>query len=242
MFHSYSARVNHLIENAAFTLGVRVATSLIGTKGPNATKWGADCDRRHPIGRGPKESIVKKNQMSDKLRYVPLLIACFAFLSHNAGSCTAGQAADKVSGSTTGTSKCTSYISAYGVSPVQSERIESNWKKFQSICPAPSPAVDDFVVIFTHDVNFYNYTMPVPVHTDNSGFSNWSAIVLLDNSDPSAKYKREYVWIFRFKRGSFDPARFSSNAKPDYSAVESGARASDRAVDAAFNFITGLKK
>ena len=94
----------------------------------------------------------------------------------------------------------------------------------------------------THDVNFYDYTMPVPVHTDNSGFSNWSAIVLLDNSDPSAKYKRESVWIFRFKRGSFDPARFSANAKPDYSAVESGAHASDRAVDAASNFITGLKK
>ncbi|MFZ0644969.1 MAG: hypothetical protein WAM25_17570, partial [Candidatus Acidiferrales bacterium] len=79
-------------------------------------------------------------------------------------------------------------------------------------------------------------------HTDNSGFSNWSAIVLLDNSDPSAKYKREYVWIFRFKRGSFEPAHFSGNAKPDYSEVESGSLASDCAVDSGFKFIAGQKE
>ena len=180
--------------------------------------------------------------MSAKLQYLPVLIACFVFLPSNTWSCAAGQASVAESGSRTGSSHCASYISAYGVSPAQYERIESNWKSFPSLCPAPAPEKVDFVVIFTHDVNFYNYTMPVPVHTDNSGFPNWSAIVLLDNSAPSAKYKREYVWIFRFKRGSFDPARFSANAKPDYSAVESGAHASDRAVDAAFNFMTGLKK
>jgi hypothetical protein len=203
---------------------------------------GFDYDRIHPRGREPKELVVKKNQMSAKLQYLPLLIACFAFLSNNTWSCAAGQAAVTASGSRPGLSHCTSYISAYGVSPAQYERIESNWKKFESICPAPSPADVDFVVIFTHDVNFYNYTMPVPVHTDNSGFSNWSAIVLLDNSDPSAKYKREYVWIFRFKRGSFEPAHFSANAKPDYSGVESGSHANDHAVDAAFKFIAGQKE
>ena len=84
--------------------------------------------------------------------------------------------------------------------------------------------------------------MPVPVHTDSSGFSNWSAIVLLDNTQATEKYKREYVWAFRIKRGSFDPAHFSGNAKPDYSEVESGSHASDRAVDAAFKFIAGQKE
>jgi hypothetical protein len=190
----------------------------------------------------PKETIVKKNQMRAKLQYLPLLVACLAIVSNNAWPHTAGQTAVAASGSRTGPAHCTSYISAYGVSPAQSGRIESNWKKFQSICPAPSPTDVDFVVIFTHDVDFYNYTMPVPVHTDNSGFSDWSAVVPLDNSDPSAKYKREYVWVFRFKRGTFEPAHFSASATPDYSAVESGARASDRAVDAGFKFIAGQKK
>ena len=139
-------------------------------------------------------------------------------------------------------SHCSSYISAYGVSIAQYQRIESNWKKFQSVCPAPSPASVDFVLIFTHDVDYYNYTMPIPVHTDSSGFSNWSAIVLLDNTQPTEKYKREYVWVFRLKRGSFEPAHFPSNGKPDYSQVESGAHAGDRAVEAAFGFIAGQKE
>jgi hypothetical protein len=111
-----------------------------------------------------------------------------------------------------------------------------------SDCPATSPANVDFVIIFTHDVNFYSYTMPTSVHTDSAGLSNWSAIVTLDNVQPSKKYKREYVWIFRVKRGSFEPDHFSSNAKPDYSEVESGAHASDRAVDASFRIIAGQKE
>ena len=137
---------------------------------------------------------------------------------------------------------CSSYISAYGVSIAQYERIESNWKRFQEVCLAPSPAKVDFVVIFTHDVNFYKYTMPTPVRTDSSGFSNWSAVVTLDGVQPSTKYKREYVWVFRVKRGTLAPAHFSASAKPDYSVVESGAHASDRAVDASFNFIAGEKQ
>ncbi len=84
--------------------------------------------------------------------------------------------------------------------------------------------------------------MPMPVHTDSSGFSNWSAIVLVDNTQPSAKYKHEYVWVFRLKRGSFEPEHFSPNAKPDYSQLESGAHAGDRAVDAAFSFIAAQKE
>ena len=139
-------------------------------------------------------------------------------------------------------SHCSSYISAFGVSVAQYQRIESNWKRFQSICRAPSPASVDFVVIFTHDTDYYKDTLPAPVHTDSSGFSDWSAIVTLDNTRPPEKYKREYVWVFRFKRGSFAPGHFPTNAKPDYSEVESGAHNSDRAVDAAFRFVGGQKE
>jgi hypothetical protein len=185
---------------------------------------------------------VRRNHISAKLQYLLLIIACLVPCSSNGWSCTAGQAAitgSSPSGSRMADSHCSSYVAAYGVSIAQYQRIENNWKKFQSICPAPSPTSVDFVLIFTHDVNYYNYTMPVPVHTDSSGFSNWSAIVPLDNTPSTEKYKREYVWVFRVKRGSFEPAHFPPNAKPDYSEVESGAH---RAVDAAFSFIAGHKQ
>jgi hypothetical protein len=180
--------------------------------------------------------------MSATPPHLLLLIACLVVPSNNGRMSPVGQAAVSPPSSRTQRSHCFSYISAYGVSTPQYGRIESNWKRFQSICPAPSPASVDFVVIFTHDVNFYNYTMPTPVRTDSSGFSNWSAIVTLDDVQPSTKYKREYVWVFRVKRGSFEPAHFSANAKPDYSVAESGAHASDRAVDASFSFIAGQKQ
>jgi hypothetical protein len=139
-------------------------------------------------------------------------------------------------------SHCASYIAAYGVSVAQYQRIEDNWKRFQNICRAPSPASVDFVVIFTHDSDYYKDSLPGPVHTDSAGFSDWSAIVTLDNTQPPEKYRREYVWVFRFKRGGFVPGHLSTNAKPDYSEVESGAHNSDRAVDAAFKFIAGQKE
>src|SRR5271168_1364068 len=82
-------------------------------------------------------------------------------------------------------SHCSSYISAYGVSIAQYQRIESNWKSFQSICRAPSSASIDFVVIFTHDTDYYKDALPGPVHIDSSGFSDWSAIVTLDNTRPA---------------------------------------------------------
>jgi hypothetical protein len=191
-----------------------------------------------------KAPTVRRNQIRAKLPNLLLLIACFVSPSSNSWSCAAGQAAVAVSspsGNQVANSHCSSYVSAYGVSLAQYQRIESNWKKFQSICPAPSPASVDFVLIFTHDVDYYNYTMPIPVHTDSSGFSNWSAIVLLDNTQPTEKSKREYVWVFRIKRGSYEPTRFPPNARPDYTQVESGAHASDRAVDAAFSFIAAQK-
>ena len=139
-------------------------------------------------------------------------------------------------------SHCSSYISAYGVSVAQYQRIESNWKRFQSICRAPSPASVEFVVIFTHDTDYYKDTLPAVVHTDSSGFSDWSAIVTMDNTRSPEKYRREYVWVFRFKRGSFAPGHFPTTAKPNYSEIETGAHNSDRAVDAAFTFIASQKE
>jgi hypothetical protein len=183
--------------------------------------------------------------MNSRLQYPLLLIACFVPLSSNSWLCTSGQAAVKVSSLSSSRiedSHCSSYIAAYGVSIADYQRIEKNWKTFPSICPAPSPASVDFVVIFTHDSGYYKDTLPGPVHTDSSGFSDWSAIVTLDKTQPPEKYKREYVWVFRFKRGSFAPGHFATNAKADYSEVESGAHNSDRAVDAAFKFIGSQKE
>jgi len=183
--------------------------------------------------------------MRAKLQYALLHIACFVALSSNSWPCTGGQAAvaaSSLSSSRMEDSHCSSYIAAYGVSIAEYLRIENNWKKFPSTCPAPSPASVDFAVIFTHDTDYYKDTLPAPVRTDSSGFSDWSAIVTLDNTRPPEKYKREYVWIFRFERGSFAPAHLSTNAKPDYSEAESGTHDSDRAVDAAFKFIGSQKE
>jgi hypothetical protein len=183
--------------------------------------------------------------MRAKLHYALVPVACFAALSSNGWPCTAAQAAftvSSLSSSRMEDSRCSSYVSAYGVSVGQYQRIESNWKRFPSICRAPSPASVEFVVIFTHDTDYYKDTLPALIHTDSSGFSDWSAIVTMDNTRPPEKYKREYVWVFRFKRGSFAPGHFPTNAKPDYSEVESGAHNSDRAVDAAFTFIASQKE
>ncbi|HTV58962.1 MAG TPA: SH3 domain-containing protein [Verrucomicrobiae bacterium] len=139
---------------------------------------------------------------------------------------------------------CTAYFSAYGLSPNQYKWIETNRKKFPGICPAPTPALVDFVVIFTHDVNFYNFTMPAPVRTDASGLSDWtpmrtedSALVPFSQMD---KNHHEYVWVFHTRRGAFDPARFSSKRHPQFEKSESnvfGSHAGDRTAEAALHFI-----
>jgi hypothetical protein len=183
--------------------------------------------------------------MNAKLRYFLLFIACLIAPSSTVWSDPIPQdsitmLSPWVSG--LDDSRCLRYICADGVSIAQFQRIERNFKTSQSTCPAPSPANVDFVVILTHDVNFYNYTLPVPIHTDSSGLSDWSPIVRLESAHPSEKYKREYVWVFRFKRGTFDPGHFSPDTKPNYSEVESGAHASDRAVDAAFKFIDSQRQ
>ncbi len=51
---------------------------------------------------------------------------------------------------------CQSYFSAYGLTPNQTKWIARNREKtFSDVCPAPDPSKVDFVIIFTHDVDFF---------------------------------------------------------------------------------------
>ncbi|MGH9684137.1 MAG: hypothetical protein ACRD4S_11075 [Candidatus Acidiferrales bacterium] len=153
---------------------------------------------------------------------------------------------DDASASTTTQSNCGTYFSAYGVTPNQFQWIEINLKKrYPNVCPAPLPSMVDFVVIFTHDVNFYNYTMPTPVHTVN-GFSDWEPVELVDSAlvsrSQADKNKHEYVWVFHVRRGSFNPGTFSSRRRPQFTKIESntiGDHASDRTLEDALQFIQG---
>jgi len=140
---------------------------------------------------------------------------------------------------------CTQYFSAYGLSANQYKWLAQNRKKaFPGVCPAPSPAQVDFVVIFTHDVPFYNVTMPNTVHTDINGFSDWTPLTTVDTAVISAsdadKSHHEYVWVFHTNRGAFNPATFSSHRRPLYSKAETnmlGSRGGFRTVMDALTFI-----
>jgi hypothetical protein len=120
---------------------------------------------------------------------------------------------------------CTHFFSAYGLSPNQYKWLAQNRKKaFPSVCPAPTPSMVDFVVIFTHDVAFYNVTMPGAVHVDSNGFSDWTPMstvdtALMTQSEANSSH-HEYVWVFHTNRGAFDPAKFSSRRKPLFSKGE----------------------
>jgi hypothetical protein len=120
---------------------------------------------------------------------------------------------------------CMHFFSAYGLSPNQYKWLAQNRKKaFPSVCPAPTPSMVDFVVIFTHDVAFYNVTMPSAVHVDNNGFSDWTPMstvdtALMTQSEANSSH-HEYVWVFHTNRGAFDPSRFSSRRKPLFSKGE----------------------
>jgi len=120
---------------------------------------------------------------------------------------------------------CTHFFSAYGLSPNQYKWLAQNRKKaFPSVCPAPNPSMVDFVVIFTHDVAFYNVTMPTAVHVDGNGFSDWTPMSTVDNSlmtqSEANSSHHEYVWVFHTTRGAFDPAKFSARRKPLFSKGE----------------------
>ena len=140
---------------------------------------------------------------------------------------------------------CTQYFSAYGLSANQYKWLAQNrHKAFPSVCPAPTPAQVDFVVIFTHDVPFYNVTMPNAVHTDHNGFSDWTPLTTVDTAVISAsdadKSHHEYVWVFHTTRGAFDPSKFSARRRPLYSKTETntlGSRGGFRTVMDALTFI-----
>jgi hypothetical protein len=140
---------------------------------------------------------------------------------------------------------CKLYFSAYGLSPNQYRWMtQSRGKNFSGICPAPAPTMVDFVVIFTHDADFFNGTMPTPVHTDKNGFSDFTPLSTIDTAvvSPSDadKNRREYVWVFHTKRGTFDPATFSPKRRPLFSTAESnklGTAAGSRSAEDALRFI-----
>ncbi|MFZ3331859.1 MAG: hypothetical protein WA197_14590, partial [Candidatus Acidiferrales bacterium] len=140
---------------------------------------------------------------------------------------------------------CTHYFSAYGLSPNQYKWLAQNRRKaFPSVCPAPTPAMVDFVVIFTHDVAFYNVTMPDAIHVEQNGFSDWTPLTTVDTAlmTPSEadKSHHEYVWVFHTTRGAFDPSKFSSHRRPLYSKAETntlGSRGGFRTVMDALTFI-----
>lgn len=135
---------------------------------------------------------------------------------------------------------CHTFFSAYGLSPSQFKWLAANRRKlYPSICPAPSLASVDFVVLFTHDSDTYNAAMPTPVHTDRAGFSDFNPLTTIDTallSGPDAdRAHREYVWVFRTRRGGFDPMKFSPRRRPQFSTTES--KGSARAIEDAFNYL-----
>jgi hypothetical protein len=146
-------------------------------------------------------------------------------------------------------SACQSYFSAYGLTSSQLKWIAQNREKmFPSVCPAPDPSKVNFVIIFTHDVDFYNATMPEPVHSVN-GFSDFRPLTTVDSAlvpeSGENKAHREYVWIFQFARGSFNPETFSAHRRYQFTKVETnslGSKAGPKAVEDAFRFVEGANR
>jgi hypothetical protein len=144
---------------------------------------------------------------------------------------------------------CQSYFSAYGLTPSQTKWIAKNREKvFSQICPAPDPSKVDFVMIFTHDVDFFSGTMPDPVHK-SGGFSDFTPMTSMDTAlipqSQADNARREYVWIFQFEKGTFDPAGFSPKRRYLYSKMETsslGSKAGVKTIEDAFRFVAGLNK
>ncbi|MGC2704485.1 MAG: hypothetical protein WA361_08230 [Candidatus Acidiferrales bacterium] len=139
---------------------------------------------------------------------------------------------------------CQKYFSAYGLTPRQEQWIVQNRKRlFSDVCPAPDPSKVDFVIIFTHDVDFFSTTMPEPVHKSN-GFSDFTPITPIDTAlvpeSEADKAHREYVWIFQFPKGTFDPASFSPHRQYQFSKMETsslGSKGSLKTIEDAFRFV-----
>jgi hypothetical protein len=139
---------------------------------------------------------------------------------------------------------CRVFFSAYGLAPAQYKwMVENRKKEFSSICPAPDLAHVDFIVLFAHDSDTFNSAMPALVHTDRNGFSDFSPMTTVDTALQSVsdldKARYEFVWVFHSKRGTFDPARFSSRRRPLFTTDAKGSHAAGRAVEDAFQFIEG---
>ena len=145
--------------------------------------------------------------------------------------------------------RCQKYFSAYGLTPRQTEWIAQNRKRqFSDVCPAPDPSKVDFVIIFTHDVDFFSTTMPEPVHKIN-GFSDFTPMTPMDTAlvpeSEADKAHREYVWIFRFPKGTFDPASFSPHRQYQFSKMETsspGSRGSLKTIEDAFRFVAAANR
>jgi hypothetical protein len=137
---------------------------------------------------------------------------------------------------------CHLYFSAYGLAPAQYKWLAENRRKqFSQVCPAPDPSRVDYVILFAHDSDNFAEAMPALVHIDRNGFSDFSPMTTVDTALVPAselgKTRFESVWVFRVKRGDFDPARFSPRRRPQFTNYAKGARASSRSVEDAFNFI-----
>ena len=140
---------------------------------------------------------------------------------------------------------CRSYFSAYGMTSSQLGWIAQNRKKtFPTICPAPDPSKVNFVIIFTHDVDFFSATMPEPVHNFN-GFSDFRAMTTVDTASKVDKTHREYVWVFQIAKGEFNPETFSRRRRYQFAKVESnslGSNAGSKAVEDAFRFVEAANR
>ena len=144
---------------------------------------------------------------------------------------------------------CQKYFSAYGLTPSQMKWIAQNRKRlFSNVCPAPDPSKVDFVIIFTHDVDFFNSTMPEPVHKNN-GFSDFTPMTPIDTAlvpeSEADRAHREYVWIFQFAKGTFDPASFSPHSQYQFSKMETsslGSKGSLKTIEDAFRFVAAANR
>jgi hypothetical protein len=140
---------------------------------------------------------------------------------------------------------CQNYFAAYGLTPSQEKWIAQNRKKlFSNVCPAPDPSKVDFVIIFTHDVDFFSATMPEAVHKIN-GFSDFTPMTMIDSAlmseSDADKAHRQYVWIFQFAKGAFDPGSFSPRRRYQFSKMETsslGSKAGIKTIEDAFQFVT----
>jgi hypothetical protein len=155
--------------------------------------------------------------------------------------------AAKIAGVQVGGS-CRAYFSAYGLTTTQLKWIEQNrQKEFAGVCPAPDVAHVNFVLIFTHDVDFYNFTMPTHVH-NAGGFSDFRPLTTVDTAlmseSDANKAHREYVWVFQMGSGTFDPNSFSEHRASQFSKDESnafGGRGGQKAVEDAFRYVQSAR-